>query len=231
MLTFTMNDVVPIFHQVRLLNWLIFVIPVLALILGYTLYLIEHQNKGVPPFPIVLNDSRVSRIFSVMIPFALVLLSALFYIRSQVFLITAKVRGVSRSRRFTALSRSLECASVIICLGGFGMSFISEQMSYIAAVVSFALYSAGGIIYFICGDCMLGVLRTPSSMFSRVVTWVVIISGLLCVTSLSLLSPSDTDLGTVAGALEIMTTLLMQLKITLIGFDMPQHVVRMVAKK
>ena len=111
------------------------------------------------------------------------------------------------------------------------MSFISEQMSYIAAVVSFALYSAGGIIYFICGDCMLGVLRTPSSMFSRVVTWVVIISGLLCVTSLSLLSPSDTDLGTVAGALEIMTTLLMQLKITLIGFDMPQHVVRMVAKK
>ena len=226
------GDVVPIFHQTRVLNWMLFVIPVVALVSCYVYFVVEHKGEGyVPPLSTILEDTRIHRIYSVLMTFQCVFATVVFYIRSQVFDITARIRGVAKSRRFSALTHAINLSEAFMCVGCFCMSFISHDLSYIASVVAVALYSVGGICYAICNDCMLGLLHTSSQLFSRILTWTSIVVTLLCITCLALIARNDKGLNTVAGALESMTFLGIQLKITLVGIDMPQHVVRMVAKK
>ena len=224
------SERIPVYHHVFLTNWALFVIPAIALITCYSIYLSGNGGRVIPSMPRVIEQYTELRVYSVLMTLQTVLMGVIFYIRIGVLTISAKFKHVVTTRKFTVLKYLVATSSGLMCIGNFVMSIVPDDDCHVLSVIAIHVFFLSGIVYFICSDVMMAYTARHSSCFSRVLTWSCTVFGIFYIVTVCYLDRDDTDVQTVGGCLGIITILAVNLKLSLIGHELPKHVIRMIAK-
>jgi hypothetical protein len=232
----SMRGRVPIDHHLVAIDWSLFGLPLLSILLIYSIFYGRQSRGGrdalshFPSFSDCLDFVPEYRIFSGLMAVQFVVLALTLFVRDQTINLTRIAKDKDRLRRYQTVRIAMNVSAGVFVVGWLLMSIVPPKSSAALNAAGVYMFSFFSIIYFLTSDFLIGLVWKSVRFASRVFT---LVAGLLSLLGLVLrqwVSGNSAKTWSVGATCQALGLIATGLKLALAARDLPGHAIRMSGK-
>lgn len=226
-----------VMHNLTIVNYAVSILPITAYAIIYILFFslaqtVNYTTYFIPSASDIIRLEPEYQIFSIMMTFAYLTVIFVFYIHDKIRSILRNRSWSSNTKKFDIFKIISYVSFILYVLGGVLLSFIPYSSSPILVIISQNLNTYGGIALFLVCDLYNAALGFPSTMVSRIFTWVNIVTSFLNVVIRCYIfySIELQQWWTISTVFHVLAQITGFLKFTFLSTHLPKSAIRMTRK-